>query len=74
MVTLAAMVTLLNKEHDQQGNHGSVGISSKHRKCGNIGNTGNHGYYMNASKPGKQGNPGNFKINGIVSNESSYEV
>ena len=67
------MVTLLNKEHGQQGNRGSEGIISKRRKFGNLGNTGNHGYYMNTPKPGIRGNPGNFKINGNVCKESSYE-
>jgi hypothetical protein len=73
MVTFATMVTLLAKEHGQQGNHGSEEISSEHTKFGNLGNTGSQGYYVNVTKPGKQGNTGNFKINGHVSNEDSFE-
>jgi hypothetical protein len=72
MVAFPTMITLLTKERGQQGNHGREGISSKHRKFGNLDNTGNHGCYMNAAKPGKQGNRDNFKINGNVTNESSY--
>jgi hypothetical protein len=54
------MVTLLTKQHGQQGNHCSEEISGKHSKFGNLSNTDNHSYHMNVAKPGKQDNPGNF--------------